>query len=333
MNDSKSAEIVESVLDLIGNTPLLKLKRVTVGLEGYVLLKLESFNPSGSIKDRMALSIIEEAEKAGAITVGKTTLVESSSGNTAQALAFVAAVKGYKVKIRLPGTSAVPEKLKPLERYGVVVESMKLGEGEPEADKIAKEAGLHGATIEIPGRLRCLQEEQSNSDVYWVRQFSNQANPAGQAEIGREILKQTDGEVDVFVASVGTGGTFLGVSRVLKEELPDVKCIAIQPAGWIGTRDPLSPEAKYVPGITGGLLKEIRDSGIADEIVTLGNEEARTMAYRLSREEGLNCGISTGANVHVALQELSRPGMKGKNVVTIMVDSGNRYIHDERFVT
>ncbi|OGR90264.1 MAG: hypothetical protein A2V88_08530 [Elusimicrobia bacterium RBG_16_66_12] len=325
--------IVESALDLIGDTPLLRLKRLTQGLEGEVLIKLEHLNPSGSLKDRMTLRMVDEAESAGTIKPGATTLIESSSGNTAQALAFVGALKGYTVRLRLPETSAVPEKLKALERYGAEVEWMKAGEGDVEADRVAKEAGLHGATIEIPGRLACLQEERDNPDVHWVRQFSNPANVAGQEAIGREILEQTDGKVDVFVASVGTGGTFLGVSRVLRAALPHVRCVAIQPAGWVGTRDPLSPDAKYVPGITGGILKEIRDSRIADEIRTLGNEEARAMAYRLSREEGLNCGISTGANVHVALEEAARPGMAGKSVVTVLVDSGFRYIHDERFIT
>lgn len=326
--------ITESLTDLIGYTPLLKLNKVTKGAAGSVLVKLEHMNPSGSIKDRMALRIIEEAEASGRIQPGISKLVESSSGNTAQGIAFVGAVKGYKVKIRLPESTAMPEKKKALERFGAEIDLMRFGEAvDPEADKMAKDAGLHGATIEIPGRVKCLKEEEDDPKVYWTRQFSNPANWQAQGDIGREILEQTDGKIDVFIASIGTGGTFLGVSRVLKEALPNVKCIALQPTGWEGFEDPLSPETKYVPGITGGIVQAIRDSGIADEILFLGNEEALEMGYRLSREEGLNCGFSSAACIHVALKEAAKPGMKGKNVVTIVVDGGYRYINDERFIT
>jgi cysteine synthase A len=220
-----------------------------------------------------------------------------------------------------------------LQRYGAEIELMKAGEQAEEANKLAKQAGLHGATTEIPGRLKCLKEEETDPNVYWLRQFSNPSNLEGQAVIGKEILEQTQGKVDVFIASVGTGGTFLGVSQVLKAALPNVRCIAIQPLGWKGGMDPLAADAKYVPGITGGLLKEIRDSGIADQVITLPSDEAVDMAFRLSREEGLNCGMSTGANVLIALREASKPGMRGKNVVTIMVDGGYRYISLEKYVT
>ncbi len=330
--DSKMPEVTESILSLIGNTPMLRLKKVTPGVPGSVFVKLENTNPSGSIKDRMALCMIELAEKNGQAKAGETTLVEASSGNTAQAIAFVGAVKGYRVKIYLPEATAAPEKIYALRRFGAEIELMR-GEEDDEANTLARSAGLHGATTEIPGRLRCLKEEQANSDVLWLRQFSNPGNAQGQAEIGREILSQTNHKVDVFIASVGTGGTFLGVSRILKETLPEVRCIAVQPVGWKKDAHPLSHDAKYVPGITGGLLKEIRDSGIADEIMVVANEDAIEMAHRLSREEGINCGISSGANVLVALQQAEKPGRDGTNIVTVIVDGGYRYVSKERYIT
>jgi len=169
--------------------------------------------------------------------------------------------------------------------------------------------------------------------VYWTRQFSSPWNTGAQSKIAHEILEQTDGQVEVFVASVGTGGTFLGVAQVLKRHLPNVRCIAVEPTGREGYPDPLSPDAKFIPDISGGIVKEIRDSGIADEIVRLESEDARRMAYRLSAEEGLDVGISSGANVFVALNEARKVPSKALNVVTILVDRGDRYLNDQRFTT
>jgi cysteine synthase A len=328
----KEQEVIGNLLPLIGNTPLIKLHRITEGIDAEILVKLESTNPSGSIKDRMALRMIVMAEEAGRAVPGRTTLIEASSGNTAQAIAFVGAIKGYRVKIYLPGSTASPEKLYALRRYGAEIKLMS-GDEKDEANSLAKEAGLHGATTEIPGRLKCLKEEKADPDVLWLRQFSNPGNVIGQAEIGRELLRQFGDQIDVFVASVGTGGTFLGVSRVLKDSFPKVKCIVAQPVGWKKEADPLSPNAKYVPGITGGHLKEIRDSGIADAIVEVPNEKAIEMAHRLSREEGINCGISSGANVFVALQEARKSAGESKNIITLIVDSGYRYVSQERYIT
>jgi cysteine synthase A len=325
-------EVVESLLSLIGKTPIVRLQRVIIGHRASILVKLENMNPSGSIKDRMALCMIEMAEKEGRAIPGTTTLIEASSGNTAQAIALVGAIKGYRVRIYLPESTATPEKIYALKRYGAEIELMR-GEEEEEANTLAKEAGLHGATTEIPGRLKCLKEERANRDVLWLRQFSNPGNVIGQAEIGRELLGQVGNQIDTFIASVGTGGTFLGVSRRLKESVPDVQCIVVQPVGWKKEADPLSPKAKYVPGITGGHLKEIRDSGIADAIVEVPNEKAIEMAHRMSREEGINCGISSGANLFVALQEANKSGMEHKNIVTLVVDGGYRYVSQERYIT
>jgi cysteine synthase A len=333
MSNNLQNAITESILDLIGNTPLLRLSRISADTEAEILGKLEFLNPSGSIKDRMALRMIADAEAQGRIQPGKTTLIEASSGNTAQSVAFVSAVKGYRSRIRLPESTALPEKLKALQRFGADVELMKAGEEQEEANRLSRQAGLHGATIEIPGRVKCLKEEQETPDVYWLRQFSNTSNTEGQSEIGSELLKQTEGHIDMFVTSVGTGGTFLGVSRVLKAALPHIRCIAVQPVGWKADQHPLSADAIYVPGITDGILKTIRDSSIADEIIAVSNDDAVRMAYRLSQQEGLNVGISSGANVFVAWQKAQLDAMKGKTIVTIMVDRGDRYISSERYVT
>lgn len=318
--------VVDSILELIGKTPMLRLHKVTEGIKANVLLKLEYFNPSGSYKDRIALRMIENAEKTGRLKPGYT-IVESSSGNTAIAIALVGAVKGYKVRIFYPQEVWVEEKKKTLKRYGAEIEMVPLVETE-----VARKAGVHGARVEIPGRVKCKELEESNPDVWWARQFSNPDNVRAHNELGMEIIEQTGGNVDVFVSSIGTGGNFLGVTQVLKREIPNVKCIAVEPTGWPGFIDPLSKEAKFVPGITGGIVEQIRDSGLVDKIVYVGNEEAREMAYRLSREEGVFCGISTGANVFVAINEAKKLG-SGRNVVTVAVDSGDRYFSDERFIT
>ena len=319
-------KVVDSVLELIGQTPMLRLHKVAKGGKATVLLKLEYLNPSGSYKDRIALAMIEDAEHTGALKPGYT-IVESSSGNTAIALAMVGSIKGYGVRIAYPQDVWAAEKRKTLQRFGAEIEAVPLVE-----TKAAQEAGVHGSRVEIPGRVKCRELEENRDDVWWARQFSNPASVRAHNELGLEILEQTEGKVDVFVSAIGTGGNFLGVAQVLKREMPEVKCVAVQPTGWPGWIDPLSPEAKFVPGITGGIIEEIRRSAVLDEVVSVGNEEARNMAYRLSREEGVFCGISTGANVLVALKEADHLGA-GATVVTTAVDRGDRYFSDERFIT
>jgi len=319
-------KVVDSVLELIGKTPMLRLHRVTEGVKSNVLLKLEYLNPSGSYKDRIALRMIENAEKRGVLKPGYT-VVESSSGNTAIALAMVGAVKGYKVKIFYPKEAWNEEKRKILQRFGAEIESVPLVETE-----VARKAGVRGARVEIPGRVKCKELEESRPDVWWARQFSNPDNVAANRELGLEIIEQTGGKVDVFVSSIGTGGNFLGVAQVLKAEIPDVRCVAVQPSQWQGWTDPLSPEARFVPGITGGIVEQMRKSGLVDEVVYVNDEEARRMAYKLSSEEGVFCGMSTGANVFVALEEAKKLGADA-NVVTTAVDRGDRYFSNERFIT
>lgn len=319
-------KVVDSVLDLVGETPMLRLRRVASDVQADIYVKLEYLNPSGSYKDRMALRMIEDAEKAGRLKPGYT-IVESSSGNTAIAVSMVGAVKGYKVRIYYPSEVYVQEKRKILQRFGAQIESVPLEETEA-----AREAGVHGARIEIPGRVKCREMEEKNPDVWWSRQFSNPDNILAHNDIGKEALEQLHGKIDVWVSSIGTGGNFLGVAEVLKKHNPNVKCIAVEPSGWPGWVDPLSPKAKYVPGITGGIIEEIRKSGLLDEVVFVANQEAQEMAYRLSREEGLLCGISTGANVLVAITEAKKHG-PNTNIVTIAVDGADRYFTDERYIT
>ncbi|MEM2195111.1 MAG: PLP-dependent cysteine synthase family protein [Candidatus Methanomethylicia archaeon] len=325
------SRVVDSVLELIGNTPMIRLNRIGKNLKSKILAKCEFLNPSGSYKDRIALKMIDEEEKRGGISPSKTVILESSSGNTAIALAMVGAVKGYKVKIYYPEPAWTPEKVKILQRFGAEIITISLEETE-----IQRKYGLHGARIEIPGRVKCSELEQIDPEHYWwAKQFSNPNNWRAHTDLGREILEQTNGEVDVFVASIGTGGCLYGVAKVLKEANPNCRVIAVQPGGWKGWIDPLSPDTKYIPGITGGIIEMIRNEGIFDDKVMVSTEEAREMAYRLSREEGLFVGISSGANVLVALREAIRLDKEGRNgnVVTVLVDRGDRYFTDETYIT
>ena len=323
--------VVDSVLELIGNTPMVRLNRIGRGLKSKILAKCEFLNPSGSYKDRIALQMIEGEEKRGRIAPGKTMILESSSGNTAIALAMVGAVKGYRVRVYYPEPAWTPEKVKILQRFGAEVVTIPLEEVE-----IQRKYGVHGARIEIPGRVKCLEMEERNPESYWwARQFSNPNNWKAHLALGREILRQTEGRVDVFVASIGTGGCLYGVSKALKKVNPGCRIVAVQPGGWRGWIDPLSHDAKYIPGITGGIIEKIRDEGVFDEKVMVSTEEACEMAYRLSREEGLFVGISSGANVFVALREAIRLDKEGRsgNVVTVLVDRGDRYFSDETYIT
>ena len=327
--------VADSVLGLIGNTPIVRLQSLTRGSNAAsVFLKLEHLNPSGSYKDRMALRMIEDAEKAGHLKAG-STIIESSSGNTAIALSFVGGVKGYKVKIFIAETSLTDEKKKILTRYGAQFEMtpspVPLGRRNE-----ARKSGIPGERVEEPGRAMCKAAEEKDRSLWWARQFSNPSNFLAHADMGREILKQLDGKVDVFVSSIGTGGNFMGVARVLKESNPRIRCVAVEPTGWAGEEAILSGwkngTKHEIVGVTGGIVKQIADQDIANEIVQVGNEEARQTAYRLSKEEGIFCGMSTGANVYVAMNEAKKLP-PGKNVITIAVDRGDRYFSDERYTT
>lgn len=325
--DGYKMKVVNSVLDLIGNTPMMKLNRLTRNIKTKVFAKLEYLNPSGSLKDRIALEMIEQAEKDSVLKPGYT-VIESSTGNTGIALSLVGTLKGYKVYIyeTMP-KKFTQERRKIMEDLGAetrVITPDDLGE--------MKEKSINGAEIELPGRAICLEREKSEQNIWWARQFSNPANVKAHNRTGREILAQTDGKVDVFVAAVGTCGTVLGVAEVLKEELPDVRIVGVRPASakiqYILGRPDLCPKTN----ISGGIVTEMLESNLVDEIVRIKDADAINMTHRLWKEEGLFVGVSSGANVLVAIKEAKRLG-EGKTVVTVLPDHGDRYLTEEHFIT
>ena len=318
--NSRRGFVAHSMLSLIGNTPLLELSRVTKNLGMSVMAKLEYLNPSGSIKDRMALKMIEEAEKDGSLKPGYT-IIEASSGNTAIALAFVGAMKGYKVDLYMPRTMQA-EKISMIKRYGAGINLV-------DVEKDLANHAVHGAYIEIPGRIICREREQEEPKTWWARQFSNPNNTRANQSTGKEILKQTDGRVDAFIASVGTGGTLLGVAEALKAKLPHVRIFAVEP---LETQLMTLSNFTVMPGITGGILTDIRQSGFVEEIIKVKDEDAVGMARRLSAEEGLFCGMSSGANVFAAITLAKKLG-PGQNVVTILPDRGDRYFSSAHYIT
>jgi cysteine synthase A len=318
-------KIVNSILELIGKTPLLKLDRIAKNVDANVYGKLEFFNPTGSLKDRIALYMIEEAEKNGMLKPGHT-IVEASTGNTGISISFAGTIKGYKVKIyeTIPG-SAGDEKIKTMENFGAEVVIL-----ETDDTKKLEGKSVPGAEIEIPGRRICLELEKKNQDVWWARQFSNPDNVKAHNETGREILSQLNDEIEVFVASIGTGGTLMGIAEALKNKLPDVKVVGVQPVDsefWITPGQPY-PKSEIQGGIIADMMER---EGLIDEVVAISDEDAVGMMHRLWREEGVFVGASSGANVLISLKEAKKIG--SGNVVTVFPDSGNRYLTEEHYVT
>jgi len=305
---------------------MVKLSKITRGLNSDIFVKLEYLNPTGSLKDRIALRMVEQAEKEGVLRPGRT-IVESSTGNTGTSLSFVGTMKGYKVVIfeTTPGKMG-EEKMKIMRNFGAEVRRIT-----PKEMEDLKERSVAGAEIELPGRRICLDLEKARSDVWWARQFSNPQNVKAHNETAREIVSQIDGKIDAFTASIGTGGTLMGIAEVLKKEFPHIMIVGIQPAS---SRIKMTPGMSYPKSeIEGGIVSNMLSrANLIDEIVQISDEDAINMTRRLWREEGLFAGVSSGANVLVALEQARKLG-KGAKVVTILPDSGDRYLTTEHYVT
>lgn len=306
--------IYKGALDLIGNTPLVEAQNLEreLGLEAKLLLKLEYFNPAGSVKDRVAKSMIEDAEQKGILKAG-SVIIEPTSGNTGIGLAAIAAVKGYRIILTMPETMSV-ERRNILKAYGaeiVLTDGTKGMSGAiAKAEELAKE---------IP-------------DSFIPGQFVNQANPtAHRNTTGPEIWKDTDGTVDIFIAGVGTGGTLTGTGEFLKSKNPEVKIVAMEPASSQVLSEGKSGPHK-IQGIGAGFVPEVLNTSVYDEIITVADEEAFDGARLLAKQEGILVGISSGAALHAAIQLAKRPENKGKTVVVLLPDSGDRYYSTPLFV-
>ena len=326
-------KINDSILQAIGNTPMVRLQQVTKGIKPAILVKCEFLNPSGSTKDRIALRMIEEAEKTGKLKPGGT-VTESSTGNTAAALSFVCATKGYKAIMHMPKGWATEDRLKILHAYGAEVIEVPVGE---EIEKELEGKSVHGGVVEVLPRIKALEMEKSNPNVWWARQALNPDNVnAHRDTTGKEIIQQTDGKVDVFIAAVGTGGTLLGVSEALKAANPSMKIYGVEPSSSslfkMGADIRKYMEKYDVPGVGGLIVEEIEKRGIVDDVFLVDDKDAIDMAHRLCEEEGLFCGMSSGANVHIALKLAQNLG-SDKNIVTILPDNRYRYLAVEHFTT
>ena len=327
-------KILGSILEAIGNTPLIRLNKLPGDVEAEILAKCEYLNPSGSIKDRIALWMIDAAQKEGKLKAGDT-VVESSTGNTAIALSFVSAVKGLRSKMCMPKGWVSEDRRKILEAYGAELIEVDPGE---EVERELKGKAVHGGVVEILPRRRALEYEMADPGHTWyARQAMNPANIAAHREgTGREIVEQTEGKVDAFVGAVGTGGTLLGVAEALKAVNPKVKVYGVEPV--TSSLFKMAPEIKRymkkysIPGVEGWIIEEIQKRAIVDEIVLVSDRDAVQTANRLCREEGLFCGMSGGANVFVALQ-IGMRLQKGERVVTILPDNRYRYFASEHFTT
>ena len=300
------SRIASDITELIGDTPLVKLNRIAQGVKAEVVAKLESFNPCGSVKDRIGVSMIEAGERAGLIN-RDTVIIESTSGNTGIALAFVCAAKDYRLILTMPDTMSI-ERRQLLSAFGAEVVLTPGVEGMPGAVRKAEE--LAAATL----------------NSFMPQQFKNPANPEIHRETtAEEIWKDTDGRVDIFVAGVGTGGTITGVAEVIKRRKPGFRAVAVEPAN-----SPIfsggEPGLHKIQGIGAGFVPEVLRMDLIDEVITVTDEDAMVMARRLAKEEGILAGISSGAAVWAAIRVAKRPENEGKLIVVILPDTGERYL-------
>jgi cysteine synthase len=306
LGDDLMTKIANDVTELIGNTPLVRLNRITLGAEAEVVAKLESFNPCSSVKDRIALSMIKAAEEQGLIKKD-TVIIEPTSGNTGIALAFVCASRGYRLILTMPETMSV-ERRHILSIFGA---------------ELVLTPGSEG----MPGAIRKAEQlVTENKNYFMPQQFRNPANPKIHRQTtAEEIWKDTDGKIDILVAGVGTGGTITGIAEVIKKRKPELRVVAVEPAD-----SPVlsggKPGPHKIQGIGAGFVPEVLKLELVDEIVKVTNDDAGAIARRLAKEEGILAGISSGAATWAALEIAKRPENKGKLVVVILPDTGERYI-------